>query len=292
MTAFYNDFERYACDVIETNIKRGRIPDGTVCCRPIEELDPTEFVGYSQYHLFAGIGGGAYACRLAGVPDDFSVGTMGFPCPGFSVAGTGDAFEDPRSKLFFNGCAFFEVVRPRWLLFENVPALRTAGAKRDPDGIGAIEIVLATLETIGYTPLPPIVVGSDDVGAPQKRKRVWIVARANETLVNPDSAGCPERCGAQPVSQELAAAECSSRWPARPREPQHEWEEPRVTTLEAEIKCALGVSADGLPERLVRSAQREVSRARRDALKGLGNAWVPQCAVPILKWILEQEALR
>ena len=57
-------------------------------------------------------------------------------------------------------------VRPRWVLAENVPNLRNLGADR----------VLADLESEGYS-CWPFVVGADDVGAPHRRKRVWIVGR-------------------------------------------------------------------------------------------------------------------
>lgn len=449
MKAYYNDFEQFPCHVIEENIGRGRLPAGRVDCRAIEDVDAAELVGrYRQFHLFAGIGGAAYACRLAGIPDDFSIGTMGFPCPSFSCAGQGAAFDDPRGMLFFFGCRFFSVVRPRWIVLENVPGLRTAGRAKDVDGIGAIETILATLEIIGYTALPPVVVGADDVGAPHKRKRVWIVARSNESLADaehgrlqervkgvgretrnaadglrsagyerglehaksfaerepadeaysfanrrearpelgsgcsslgnatgertrriptgqgaerqrtpdPDGtsqqladaqhnagsaergiksrqwpekgpkqipvsggsgelvdanySGCEERCSAVAIPSQLATAECCSRWPARPGQPQHEWEEPRTIAIE-EIERALGGATDGLSERLVRHIQglsgwpyvkslewarrnrgRIEGRLRRESLKGYGNAWCPQTAAVILTWILQEDELR
>lgn len=73
-------------------------------------------------------------------------------------------------------------LRPRWVLVENVPALRTRGADR----------VLGDLESEGYT-CWPFVVGADDVGAPHRRKRVWIVAhcdgRRREGEREPQPAG-------------------------------------------------------------------------------------------------------
>lgn len=44
----------------------------------------------------------------------------GSPCQGFSFAGRGLNFEDPRSKLFFEFVRLLEEVQPKWFLLENV----------------------------------------------------------------------------------------------------------------------------------------------------------------------------
>ena len=90
----------------------------------------------------------------------------GFPCQDVSVAGTGVGVEDgARSGLWREMRRVIAVVRPRWVIAENVPALRTRGADR----------VLGDLETIGYA-CWPLVVGVEHVGGPHKRHRVFIVA--------------------------------------------------------------------------------------------------------------------
>lgn len=45
----------------------------------------------------------------------------GGPCQGFSFAGKGLNFEDPRSKLFFEFARIFRECKPKYFLFENVP---------------------------------------------------------------------------------------------------------------------------------------------------------------------------
>lgn len=89
----------------------------------------------------------------------------GFPCQDVSVAGKGAGIDGERSGLWAEMFRLVRELRPRWVLVENVPALRTRGADR----------VLGELESEGYT-CWPFVVGADDVGAPHRRKRVWIVA--------------------------------------------------------------------------------------------------------------------
>lgn len=95
-----------------------------------------------------------------------------------------------------------------------------------------------------------------------------------------------DRCG-NGAGQSQCIAECGraanagasfTRWPARPGQPQHEWEEPRT------IESALGGAVDGLSSRLA-------GRHRVAALKALGNAVVPQVAEVIGRAILQtQEA--
>ena len=44
----------------------------------------------------------------------------GSPCQGFSFAGHQLQFDDPRSKLFFNFVDILKVVKPKYVLLENV----------------------------------------------------------------------------------------------------------------------------------------------------------------------------
>lgn len=90
----------------------------------------------------------------------------GFPCQDISVAGKGEGLSGERSGLWWEMYRVIDLVRPRWVIAENVPRLRTLGA----------DAVLESLEGIGYT-CWPIVVGADDIGAPHRRKRVFIIAR-------------------------------------------------------------------------------------------------------------------
>ena len=48
-------------------------------------------------------------------------------------------------------------------------------------GAEMLPLIVGALEDLGYT-CWPLVVGADDVGAPHRRKRVWIVAADTERL--------------------------------------------------------------------------------------------------------------
>jgi DNA (cytosine-5)-methyltransferase 1 len=84
--------------------------------------------------------------------------------------------------------------------------------------------------------------------------------------------------GQPPLAQPRDAG--ARRWPARPGEPQHEWEAPRL------VEFAVGSSVAGISPNVVRARRRN----NREALRAYGNAVVPDCAEAVLRAMLEQEA--
>ena len=126
------------------------------------------------------------ALRAAGVVrPDAIVG--GFPCQPFSVAGKRRAQADDR-HLWPEFARIVRELKPRWVIGENVPGIRTSAADE----------VMGDLEAAGYA-CGAFVVGADDVGAPHRRKRVWFVAhtarngRDEEPLNQPVEAGAARR---------------------------------------------------------------------------------------------------
>ena len=213
----------------------------------------------------------------------------GFPCQPWSVAGQQRGADDPR-HLWPEYYRLICGLRPRWVIGENVPGLLPQGA----------DAVLADLEAAGYT-CWPVVLGADDVGAPHRRKRVFFVAKLADAnavrelqsqrlvgnigrrtgdsradVADANSARRGKQCGTVAVGQEQLALERSSRgwpgWPAQPGRLQYGWEEPRA--LEPEV----GGATDGVSRRL--------AGWRTGALKGLGNAVVPQVAEAIGRAVL------
>lgn len=51
--------------------------------------------------------------------------TGGFPCQAFSIAGNRGGFDDIRGTLFFEIARFASILRPKYLLLENVDGLRS-----------------------------------------------------------------------------------------------------------------------------------------------------------------------
>lgn len=89
----------------------------------------------------------------------------GFPCQDISHAGRGAGIEGKRSGLWAHFAEAVRVLRPRFVLVENVPALLARGMGR----------VVGDLAAIGYDAEWDCVPAAA-VGAPHLRARVWILA--------------------------------------------------------------------------------------------------------------------
>lgn len=91
----------------------------------------------------------------------------GFPCQDLSYAGQGAGLAGARSGLFWEVVRAARVVRPRYIVLENVAALLGRG----------LDVVLRALAEIGYDAEWHCIPASA-VGAPHRRDRIWIVAHA------------------------------------------------------------------------------------------------------------------
>jgi DNA (cytosine-5)-methyltransferase 1 len=96
MTAYYNEIDPAAADVLRELIARDVIAPGDVDDRSIKEISPDELSGYTQCHFFAGGGLWSVAARLAGWPDERELWTGSCPCQPFSAAGKQLGTDDPR----------------------------------------------------------------------------------------------------------------------------------------------------------------------------------------------------
>ena len=92
----------------------------------------------------------------------------GFPCQAFSIAGNRRGFEDTRGTLFFEIARFASILRPKYLLLENVK-----GLLNHENGI-TFETIISTLDELGYN-VEWQVLNSKDFGVPQNRERVFII---------------------------------------------------------------------------------------------------------------------
>ena len=141
----YVEKEPYCQKVI-----RQRITDGILDAAPI----------FGDIRKFISEG---YAAAYTGLVD---VLTAGFPCQPFSVAGKRKQADDERN-MWPATADVIGIVKPRFVLLENVPGVREY-----------LPVVVRDLRRRGYDVSHPLQLGADDVGAPHRRKRVWIVANA------------------------------------------------------------------------------------------------------------------
>lgn len=108
--------------------------------------------------------------RLAGQELDVLIG--GPPCQGFSTAGWRRS-NDPRNRLWQSYMDVLAALRPRWLVLENVPGMRTMKA----EGKGekrVLEIMIEEFRGLGYD-LAVAVLNAAEFGVPQRRRRLFIV---------------------------------------------------------------------------------------------------------------------
>ena len=89
----------------------------------------------------------------------------GFPCQDISNAGLRAGIEGARSSLWKEIARLVGELRPRYLIVENVAALRRRG----------LDVVLSDLAALGYDAEWDGLRASD-FGAPHRRDRIWIVA--------------------------------------------------------------------------------------------------------------------
>ena len=96
----------------------------------------------------------------------FDIITGGFPCQDISVAGLQKGItKETRSGLFFELMRVIRMVRPKYVVLENVAAILNRG----------LDIVLRELSEAGYDAEWSVIPASF-VGACHKRSRWWLVA--------------------------------------------------------------------------------------------------------------------
>lgn len=201
----------------------------------------------------------ARALELAGVAPD--VVTGGFPCQDISLAGKGAGLDGERSGLWREMHRVIAEVRPRWVVAENVAALRSR----------RLDQVLGSLAQIGYDAEWHCIPASA-VGAPHRRDRIWIVAY-------PDS---------QPQGRlAIAWGECG-QWQSEPNVGRV------VDGFSAHMDCIAGVPIEPTGqwacEAQAKGKRRAAGRVHR--IRALGNAVVPQIPEAIARAILKYEGER
>jgi DNA (cytosine-5)-methyltransferase 1 len=171
--------------------------------------------------------------------------TGGFPCQPYSVAGKRQGGEDKRD-LWPECRRMLRELRPAIALFENVRGLLTSpGRERKGEFFNG---VLSDISESGYA-CEWQVISAADAGAPHERKRVFIVA-------NPDCGNGNTRMGVFKADKQEPVQERNNRVRAE----YNKWMET--------VRKNAG-KYNGLPGEL-------------DAIKGIGNAVVPQCVEMIL----------
>ena len=178
--------------------------------------------------------------------------TAGFPCQPFSVAGKKTGQDDERNKWPQTiQCIRDLGPRLRYALLENVPGLLNSGYFGE---------ILTSLAEAGFD-ARWCVLGADDVGAPHRRKRLWILADSRQQSEGPKKT----RSGSEPINSDSSRFKSASRDRSpNSSEDSHWWPtEPNVG------RVANGVAS------------------RNDRLKAIGNGQVPAVAATAWKILSE-----
>lgn len=195
----------------------------------------------------------------------------GFPCQDVSGAGKGAGLAGERSGLWREYARIVGELQPRWVVVENV----LSGASR------WLDVVVRNLEELGYAALP-VPLAAEDVGAPHRRRRVFIVARSAHSDRNELReqsgwwAGSP---GSTPSLARIDGARGDVADPNGVRELQPErrigeqWRRSSDGSWWS-TEPDVGRVAHGVP-------------ARAHRLRALGNAVVPQCA-EVVGWVIRE----
>ena len=159
--------------------------------------------------------------------------TGGYPCQPFSNAGKRAGEDDPR-HLWPYIRKHIQTISPRWVFLENVEGHLSLG----------LSTVISDLDEDGYDTTWGIF-SAEEIGAPHQRKRVFILAvqRGSKEMGDPASerscGGC-EDCEEEQPKVSRSGSQSDDLWPARPSQPQHDWEEPRVVADGKDERCGRG----------------------------------------------------
>ena len=97
----------------------------------------------------------------------------GTPCQSFSIAGRRGGLDDARGSLAIEFCRLAGRLRPRWLVWENVPGVLSSSGGRD------FGIILGALAQLGYG-CAWRVLDARFFGVPQRRRRVFVVGHLGD----------------------------------------------------------------------------------------------------------------
>jgi DNA (cytosine-5)-methyltransferase 1 len=175
----------------------------------------------------------------------------GFPCQDISRAGKRAGINGERSGLWYEFRRLIGEVRPRYVIVENVAAITVRGLLR----------VLGDLADLRYD-AEWRVLGADDIGASQHRKRLWLLAYPDDPRLQ------------RPV------------WVRQPGTSRAQWQAAHCEPLRS--ACGYWPPGPGEVMHIPRMDDGPSDRAHR--LRALGNTVVPQIAEMIGHAIMAVDA--
>ena len=195
----------------------------------------------------------------------------GSPCQSFSIAGKREGL-DGASGLMWEFVRCVREVRPRWLLWENVPGALSSSRGED------FRCLLSSLGDLGYG-LAWRVLDSQFFGVPQRRRRVFLVGHSGgvprpEVLFERESLRW-DFASSKDKRKELAARAGRS---AKAAGAQHQRGELRMDGVDGQTVGAVLATRSGKQLQAVVESQndRTVGALCARDFKGVGNEYVSE----------------
>lgn len=172
----------------------------------LSEIEPFPRAVLARHHPSAPLHGD-FTTIQAGQYDAINLLVGGTPCQSFSVAGLRGGMADERGNLALEYLRLAHRLRPRWLVWENVPGVLSSNGGRD---FGSL---LGGLVKLGYG-FAYRVLDAQYFGLAQRRKRVFLVGyfgdwrRAAAVLFEPESMcghPAPSREAGQNITETFSA---------------------------------------------------------------------------------------
>ena len=108
--------------------------------------------------------------------------TSGMPCETFSTAGSKSrSFYDHRQQLYYETIRIADFLKPKIILFENVPGILTKKVIKGGDRL-IVDDIFDDLSSIGYKYYIQTTLSASDFGVPQNRDRYFIIATNDSSL--------------------------------------------------------------------------------------------------------------
>lgn len=114
---------------------------------------------------------------LSNLPSNIDLLTHGSPCQSFSIAGKqggGDEGTNTRSSLMWNSVAIIRIIKPKYVIWENVKNVLSVKHKHNFDKY------LDTMSEMGYTNHYKVL-NAKNYGVPQNRERIICVSILDAT---------------------------------------------------------------------------------------------------------------
>lgn len=104
-------------------------------------------------------------CDYSPSTGEFDLYTVEFPCTGTSNAGLRTGLNHPESALWFEALRCIADGQPHFVVIENPPGVISRG----------LRAILRGLRVVGYCWDDPQIVSAAQLGAPQERKRLFVI---------------------------------------------------------------------------------------------------------------------